>query len=62
MEKIYLVFKKTRESVNSGFATLKVCNANNDNCEKEKNEGFTNNKILQEKLNNLGVKVEELSH
>ena len=49
--------KKTRESVTSGFASLKVCNTNNDKCEKEKNKEFTNNKILEEKLKNLGVKV-----
>ena len=41
----------------SGFASLKVCNTNNDKCEKEKNKEFTNNKILEEKLKNLVVKV-----
>ena len=51
------MFKKTRESVSSGFASLKVCKTNNDNCKKEKNEGFTNIKILQDKLKTLGVKV-----
>ena len=56
-EKNILLFKKTRESVTSGFASLKVCKTNNDNCEKEKNEGFNNIKILQEKLKTLGKKV-----
>ena len=56
-EKNILLFKKTRENVTSGFASLKVCKTNNDNCEKEKNEGFNNVKILQDKLRTLGIKV-----
>jgi len=53
--------KKTRESVSTGFASLKVCNANNDNCEREKLEGITNIKLLEEKLKNVDAQLSNLT-